>query len=324
MFAQRRVVAVLALLLFCCCFSIVVVRAERFKEVFVYTPENDDEWQLPCSREKSRMVRGVLNDYIFPHLAVAELNFTFSCPLSRERDLYYEQEANKQKFRASYWKSLYSNKIFKSEYFADQHMENRHMDKIPASADVCLAQYCDPLLCDEHAYRFYDVEDSRRKLRNRFTKRPCYETSMARAQDQCINLLETCFKDFISSKDAAAAAAAAASGGEEADETQKKKKNGNGNSKSLAEMKKAQQHLYTFFKANVCDMLTCRTFHKLIPNLNRKRPNRLRVLYVTFGVVAFLLLLSYYLIVLMTWMERKQKPDLKRRRKTKKDPNKIM
>ena len=306
----RRIAATLALVpfLFCC---LGVVHAERFKEVFVYKPENDDGWQLPCSREKSRMVRGVLNDYIFPHLAVSEVNFTSSCPLSRVRDLYYEHEINKQKFRASYWKSLYSNKIFKSEYFADQHMENRHMDKIPASADVCLAEYCDPLLCDEYAYRFYDVEDARRKLKNRFTKKPCYEDTMARAQDQCMTLLETCFRDFTPAGST----------------PQEQTKASSSRSKSLtADLNKAQHQLYSFFKLNVCDMLTCRSFHKMMPNLNRKRPNRLRVLYVTFGVVAFLLLLSYYLIVFMTWMERTQKPDLKRRRnrKKKKDAAKLM
>merc|ERR1712228_1003387 len=111
--------------------------------------------------------------------------------------------------------------------------------------------------------------------------RPCYEDAMQEAQQTCMNLLESCFRGFI----------AAAS--------------------AQQQTRKENPQLYKFFKQNVCDMLTCRSFHKLIPNLNAKRPNRFRVLYITFAVVAFLLLLSYYIVVLMTWMERKQQPDLK-------------
>ena len=272
-------------------------KAERFKEVFVYQPENDDTWQLGCSREKSRMVRRVLNDYVFPHLAKAKVNFTTSCPLARERDMYLEHEEHKQKFRASYWKSLYSNKIFKSEYFIDQHMENRHMDKIPKTADVCLAQYCDAFLCDQYAYRYYDVEDGRQRLKHRFVRKPCYENNLASAQDMCNHLLEGCFKDFVF-------------WGEQA-------KGGlQGGGTGLGQK---THPLYNFFKSNVCDLLTCRTHHKLLSTLNSKRPNRFRVLYITFGVVAFLLLVSYYIVVFLSWMERKQKPDLIRRRNRKRD-----
>ena len=32
----------------------------------------------------------------------------------------------------------------------DKHMDNRHMDKIPPAADVCLADFCEVLQCDEH------------------------------------------------------------------------------------------------------------------------------------------------------------------------------
>ena len=53
---------------------------------------------------------------------------------------------------------------------------------------------------------------------------------------------------------------------------------------------------------------------RLLPNLNAKRPNRYRVLYITFSVVLLLLLLSYYLVVAFSWLERKQRPDLRRRR----------
>mmetsp|Transcript_10041 Transcript_10041/g.18940 ORF Transcript_10041/g.18940 Transcript_10041/m.18940 type:complete len:293 (+) Transcript_10041:154-1032(+) len=250
---------------FCSCLG-----EERFKEVVIYTPENDDNWQRNCSREKSRMVRKVLDEFIFPHLEKAKFNLSASCPLARERDMYYEHESHKQKFRASYWKSLYSNKIFKSEYFIDQHMENRHMDKIPSTADLCLADYCQVFLCDEFAYRYYEGEGPRSRLKHKFARKPCEELGMVSAQSECKELLASCF------------------GG--------------------------KQFLYDFFKGSVCDMLTCRSFHKLLKNLNRRRPDRFRAIYFTSAVVAFLVLVSYYLVVFLSWMERKQQPDLRRRK----------
>ena len=47
------------------------------------------------------------------------------------------------------WRCLYNDsKVFRGEQFLDQHMANRHAAQIPAGADVCLADWCDVLLCD--------------------------------------------------------------------------------------------------------------------------------------------------------------------------------
>lgn len=195
------------------------VAAERFKEVVVYKPEHDGEWKLNCSREKSRMVRKVLNELIFPHMARAKANFTMSCPLAPQRDLYYEHEIHKQKFRSSYWKSLYSNKIFKSEFFIDQHMENRHMDKIPPTADVCLGETCSVFLCDAYALDHYEQMGRNLRMKSQFARKPCEAGAMASAQSECRGLLDACFGDL-------------------------------------------DPKLFVFFKRNVCDMLTCRDFHR--------------------------------------------------------------
>ncbi|QDZ20774.1 hypothetical protein HOP50_04g32960 [Chloropicon primus] len=270
---ERSAVTVVAVLVLIAAAAPVALAVDRHKEVVVYTPENDSDWKLKCSREKSRMVRRVLNEFVFPHLAKAQVNFTLSCPLATQRDVYYEHEANKQKFRASYWKSLYSNKIFKSEHFIDQHMENRHMDKIPATADVCLADRCDVFLCDEYALSFYEALGlPQKRMRSKFVKKPCDDGAMGSAQNECRRLLETCFRDLERPK------------------------------------------LYEFFEQNVCSRLECKSFHTILPNLNSQRPDRYRVLYITFSVIVALILLSYYIVVFLTWSERRQRPDLRKRR----------
>ena len=252
------------------------VAAARHKEAVQYNPENDDDWELPCSREKSRMVRRGLSEFVQPHLDRAGVNFTSACPLSATRDLYYEHESHKQKYRASYWKCLYSNKIFKSEFHLDKHFENRYMDRIPSTADTCVADYCKVFLCDEYAYTFYDALGiPRSRMRGRFVHTPCSESVMAAAQGECRELLESCFRGL------------------------------------------GPKGLREFFDESVCQKLTCGSFHTMLSGLNKQRPGRYRVLYVTFAVLVALALLSYYLVVLLSWFERRTRPDLVRRRRAK-------
>jgi len=34
-------------------------------------------------------------------------------------------------------------------------LDNRHMDKVPPEADVCLADFCEILRCDDYYTRYY-------------------------------------------------------------------------------------------------------------------------------------------------------------------------
>ena len=252
-------------------FAGVQVRAQRYKEVVVYSAEHDGptEWQLGCSRAKSRLARDAFREFVIPHVLREGANITSTCPLGPMRDVYHEQEAHKERYRRSYWRSLYSNKIFKSEYYVDRHMENRHMDKIPSSADTCLADYCDVLMCDEYAYRRATEDQVRKGL---FKHKPCSESRMAAARDKCFALHVACF---------------------EAPQ---------GNTRGRAE---------ALFAEHVCGSLHCSSFHKIIPALVRMKPNRYRALYFACLIIGMLFLIAYYTIVGLTWIERRQRPDLR-------------
>lgn len=141
-----------------------------------------------CSRERSRNARAVLDEFFYPVTDGAGYTLDSNCPVSRLRDMYYEHERHKEPVRYSkhYWKSLYSDKVFKSEYYVDKHMERRHMDKIPAEADVCLAELCDVLQCSRHAAY----------LKREQKKFPwCDKKYMAGIQNKCERLLSECFPD---------------------------------------------------------------------------------------------------------------------------------
>ena len=140
-----------------------------------------------CSRERSRAARTVLNEFFYPVADGARYALDLRCPFSHARDLFYEHEIHKEPVRHSklYWRSLYSGKVFKSEYYVDKHMERRHGDKIPSTADVCLADYCDVLQCDKHAEY---VKNGRGSKPTR-----CDEEQMSLVRDKCHEMLTQCF-----------------------------------------------------------------------------------------------------------------------------------
>ena len=140
-----------------------------------------------CSRERSRAARTVLNEFFYPVADGARYALDLGCPFSHARDLFYEHETHKEPVRHSklYWRSLYSGKVFKSEYYVDKHMERRHGDKIPSTADVCLADYCDVLQCDKHAEY---VKNGRGSKPTR-----CDEEQMSLVRDKCHEMLTQCF-----------------------------------------------------------------------------------------------------------------------------------
>ena len=104
-----------------------------------------------CSRERSRHARAVLDEFFHPVVDKNRFELPPACPFARAKDMYLEHERHKEVVRRTQYKSLYSDKTFKSEYYVDKHMDNRHSDKIPAGADVCLAEYCDVLRCARFA-----------------------------------------------------------------------------------------------------------------------------------------------------------------------------
>ena len=115
-----------------------------------------------CSRERSRHARAVLDEFFHPVVDKNRFELPPACPFARAKDMYLEHERHKEVVRRTQYKSLYSDKTFKSEYYVDKHMDNEHSDKIPAGADVCLAEYCGVLRCD--AFRGWRATDAKARF----------------------------------------------------------------------------------------------------------------------------------------------------------------
>lgn len=164
-----------------------------------------------CSRERSRRARAVLDDYFYPVVDRHAGSFEVppACPFQRSKDMYLEQEKHKERVRRTQWKSLYSEKVFRTEWHVDKHMDNRHADKIPPGADVCLADYCAVLRCDEHHAHRNPDDPSRSGSRGapsrskggggggagarRARRERCDESKLAGARHFCETLMHACF-----------------------------------------------------------------------------------------------------------------------------------
>ena len=141
-----------------------------------------------CSRERSRHARGVVTEALGPLAGAAGVDLKRGCPLRPERDMYLEHEQHKERLPGDKWRSTYAGKVFRSEYFVDLHMDNRHMDKVPPGADVCLADFCEVLRCDDYYTRYYPRQGKQYTPRQGL----CREGLMAEARRECRALLEAC------------------------------------------------------------------------------------------------------------------------------------
>ncbi|XP_065828438.1 uncharacterized protein [Oscarella lobularis] len=103
-------------------------------------------WSHSCHRDRSRLVRRILDERFFPHFKRWQGRLASSCPFRRSRDLYYEQERHKTSNQ--YWNCEYCGKSFYTEHFLDVHFEKKHADRINSKDAVCLADYCDIMRCD--------------------------------------------------------------------------------------------------------------------------------------------------------------------------------
>ena len=149
-----------------------------------------------CSRERSRHARAVLDEFFHPVVDKNRFELPPACPFARAKDMYLEHERHKEVVRRTQYKSLYSDKTFKSEYYVDKHMDNRHADKIPAGADVCLAEYCDVLRCD--AFRGWRATDAKARFEHALDAiglhaHECDEASLEDARARCERVVARCF-----------------------------------------------------------------------------------------------------------------------------------
>ena len=144
-----------------------------------------------CSRERSRHARGVLDDFFHPVADRNRFRLPPNCPFDRSKDMYLEHEKHKEVVRRTQYKSLYSDKTFYSEHYVDKHMDNRHMDKVPPGADVCLADYCEVLRCDEH--QAWKHPELRKTIGSSASRARCSEEKMRGVRHFCEVLMSRCF-----------------------------------------------------------------------------------------------------------------------------------
>ena len=232
-----------------------------------------------CSRERSRHARGVLDDFFHPVADRNRFRLPPNCPFDRSKDMYLEHEKHKEVVRRTQYKSLYSDKTFYSEHYVDKHMDNRHMDKVPPGADVCLADYCEVLRCDEH--QAWKHPELRKTIGSSASRARCSEEKMRGVRHFCEVLMSRCFP--TSGVDDGGAVTAA--------------------------------RLREYFTRHHCDMLTCDGVHDMFGVLGSHHAvsgggGYGRVLIVVFGAGGV-----YYVFVWNAVRDGRRSVDLRRARK---------
>ena len=232
-----------------------------------------------CSRERSRHARGVLDDFFHPVADRNRFRLPSNCPFDRSKDMYLEHEKHKEVVRRTQYKSLYSDKTFYSEHYVDKHMDNRHMDKVPPGADVCLADYCEVLRCDEH--QAWKHPELRKTIGSSASRARCSEEKMRGVRHFCEVLMSRCFP--TSGVDDGGAVTAA--------------------------------RLREYFTRHHCDMLTCDGVHDMFGVLGSHNAvpgggGYALVLIVVFGAVGV-----YYVFVWNAVRDGRRSVDLRRARK---------
>jgi hypothetical protein len=193
--------------------------------------------------------------------------------------MYLEHEKHKEVVRRTQYKSLYSDKTFYSEHYVDKHMDNRHMDKVPPGADVCLADYCEVLRCDEH--QAWKHPELRKTIGSSASRARCSEEKMRGVRHFCEVLMSRCFP--TSGVDDGGAVTAA--------------------------------RLREYFTRHHCDMLTCDGVHDMFGVLGSHHAvpgggGYALVLIVVFGAAGV-----YYVFVWNAVRDGRRSVDLRRARK---------
>ncbi|XP_048730723.1 uncharacterized protein LOC125647907 isoform X2 [Ostrea edulis] len=143
-----------------------------------------------CPRDRSRNVRNLLKEVMYPLFHQVKASFPDTCLISPERDKYLLQEENKFSEGISKWYCNYCGKGFYSEDFLDQHFDNKHPEFVREDQSaVCFGDYCDIMRCDIIAGRrkkeFWDVS-------------LCLESDMKDLMEDCEKLLSACIPDGLS------------------------------------------------------------------------------------------------------------------------------
>ncbi|KAJ1485450.1 hypothetical protein T484DRAFT_1945444 [Baffinella frigidus] len=131
--------------------------------------ETEPNWAT-CSRARSRQARAILNEEFYPAVIRSRHKFPRECPLSKDNDIYLDNELHKKEARFGAYRCVYCNKVFKTESFLEKHFENRHVATIRNSAEGT-----------------YDGEGAR-----------CNPKTMQRRRHRCHSVLDMCFPPHAS------------------------------------------------------------------------------------------------------------------------------
>lgn len=133
-----------------------------------------------CSRERSRIAWGIIEEYLMPFVEHEEYQIPHKCRLHPDNDMFREQEQHKIHVDNNEWRCGFCKKSFYAERYLDQHFDNRHYTFINDSQGRCLADLCGALHCDV-------MTESKR------TKNKCYPAAAAKNRHLCESLADSCF-----------------------------------------------------------------------------------------------------------------------------------
>ncbi|KAK3103321.1 hypothetical protein FSP39_018476 [Pinctada imbricata] len=105
--------------------------------------------QHSCPRDRTRLVRNILKEKVYPLYQETKTQMPEKCPFSPERDKYLIQEEHKVMEYMSKWYCNFCGKGFYTEMHLDLHFDNRHPEYTRQDASsICYADYCDIMRCD--------------------------------------------------------------------------------------------------------------------------------------------------------------------------------
>mmetsp|Transcript_44015 Transcript_44015/g.71631 ORF Transcript_44015/g.71631 Transcript_44015/m.71631 type:complete len:303 (-) Transcript_44015:2381-3289(-) len=162
---------------------------------------SDDSPTLKCSRLRSRIVRGIIEEQVMPTVEDAGYFLPKECLLSRANDILRLQEEQKHELWREQWKCLLCGKSFRSEFYLDKHMENKHTSLYHSNATCCLADLCEMFDCES------GIEEAKSRNKNtpyseldnvplseiEMHRGPCKENVMDRRKAMCEAVLHKCF-----------------------------------------------------------------------------------------------------------------------------------